>query len=63
MRTKNLSFHWTSTSTRTMFILNQNKDYQVPGAYTYTKIEEALKAAKERGEKELFVIGGGEVYK
>ena len=47
---------------RTMFILSQNKDYQVPGAYTYTKIEEALKAAKERGEKELFVIGGGEVY-
>ena len=48
---------------RTMFILSQDEDFKVSGAHTYTNIKEALKAAEKQGEKELFVIGGGEIYK
>ncbi len=48
---------------RNNLILSSRKDYKVPGAFVFQSVEEALKFAKENGEKELMIIGGGMIYK
>jgi dihydrofolate reductase len=54
---------------RIHFIVTRNKDYQPKhkDCFVCTSVEEAITKAKEvaqsRGDDELFVIGGGEIYK
>lgn len=44
-------------------IITTNKNYKVEGATVVHDLEQAQHAAKELGCKELFIIGGGEIYR
>ncbi len=49
---------------RLNIIVTRQPDFQVQGALTCHSLEEALeKAKKAAGAEEIFVIGGGELYK
>ncbi len=48
---------------RTSVIVTRNPDFIIDGCITVTSIEEGLELAKNNGETELFIIGGGEIYK
>lgn len=48
---------------RTNIILSLDDKYQIPGAFVFNNIDEAIEFAQNRGEDELFVIGGGTIYK
>jgi dihydrofolate reductase len=55
---------------RTNIIITRNKDYQVEGCIIAYSLEEAIEIAKElpadakamAGKKEIFIIGGGQIY-
>jgi dihydrofolate reductase len=47
---------------RTNIVVTRQKDYAAPGAIVVESIEAAISLAKSRGEDELFIIGGGEIY-
>jgi len=48
---------------RTTIIITNNKDYQAPeGVLLAGSPDEALQMAKERGETEAFIAGGGVIY-
>ena len=47
---------------RSMIVLTSKKDYLAPGCLMTNSLEQALELAERRGEQELFVGGGGEVF-
>lgn len=47
---------------RFSIIITRNPDYQAQGCLTAPSVEAALSMAKNRGEEEAFVIGGGEIF-
>jgi len=47
---------------RTNIIVTHQKTYEAPGAVVVNTLEEAIKLARQNGEEELFIIGGGEIY-
>ncbi len=48
---------------RTNIVITRNKNYQAPGAYVFAAIQEGISFAEKNGETELFIIGGGEIYR
>lgn len=52
---------------RTNIVMTRNPDFKPEGVVVVSSIEEALKVAENVGHsvsnKEIFVIGGGEIYK
>ena len=48
---------------RTNIVITRNKDYSAPGAIVVDSIEKAIQKAKETVDKEIFIIGGAEIYK
>jgi len=49
---------------RTSIVITRNKDYEVPDSVIKThSLEEAIGIAQKKEEKEVFIIGGGEIYK
>src|SRR5690554_6475032 len=48
-------------SGRTNIVLSRSRTYS--GITTVHSIREALEEVKEEAEKEIFIIGGGEIYK
>lgn len=48
---------------RTNVILTRNKDLVAEGCEIFTELAKAVNFAKDCKEEELFIIGGGEVYK
>jgi len=47
---------------RQMIIVTRQVDFQADGCLVAQSVHEALKLARERGESEVFVIGGAEIY-
>lgn len=47
---------------RTNIILTRSADFKADGCIVLNSLEEAIDYAKKQGEKELFIIGGGQVY-
>jgi len=47
---------------RTMIVLTRQNVYDVPGIQTAHSVDQAIALAADAGERELFVVGGGEVY-
>lgn len=47
---------------RTNVILTRKKDYSVENCTVFNDIEDAFSFGVKRAEKELFVIGGGQIY-
>jgi|SRR5690554_2508088 len=48
---------------RTNIVITRKEDYTFEGAVILQSIEEGIRYAKENGEQELMIIGGGEIYK
>ena len=48
---------------RTNLILTKNKYYQAKNTYIFHSLGYAIEYAEIQGEEELFIIGGGEIYK
>ena len=48
---------------RTNVIITRNKDYDAKGCIVVNTIEDSLKFLSEHKDDEIFVIGGGEVYR
>jgi len=49
---------------RTNFVITRDNSYSAPGATVTTSIEDALASARQApGNEEIFVVGGGEIYK
>jgi len=48
---------------RTNIIITRQNDYSADGATVVSTLEAALKLAKDNSEQEVFVIGGGEIYR
>jgi len=46
-----------------MIIISRNPDYQVSGCLVLSSLEQALEYTQNNGEKEVYVIGGGEVFR
>jgi dihydrofolate reductase len=47
---------------RKTFILTRKNDYEQESCSTFNDLSSALNAAKESGESEVFIAGGGEIY-
>ncbi len=47
---------------RTTVIVTRQKDYKVPGAYVVHSVGEALALAKELGNDDIVIGGGGELF-
>ncbi|HEV7671010.1 MAG TPA: dihydrofolate reductase [Thermoanaerobaculia bacterium] len=47
---------------RTNLVLTRNRDYLAPGAQGVATLEAAFAIGRERGDDELFVVGGAVVY-
>ncbi len=48
---------------RTNIVITRQNDYKAPGAIVTTSLEKALIAAKQTGDEEIFIIGGGDIFK
>ncbi len=48
---------------RTTIIMTRDKSYQREGCLIVHSLEEGIELARSRGEDELFIAGGGEIYK
>ena len=48
---------------RLNIIITRNEDYAAEGALVVHSLEEGLKLAKEQKQREVFILGGGEIYK
>lgn len=47
---------------RTNIVITRNPSLKVPGCITVTSLSAALAEAKNSGETEAFIIGGGQIY-
>jgi dihydrofolate reductase len=48
---------------RVNLVVTRNPAYEAPGAVVIGSVEEGLRIAEEAGEKEVFIIGGGEIFR
>jgi dihydrofolate reductase len=48
---------------RTNIVITRQTDYKANGSVVVNSVEAALEIAKENGDKEPFIIGGGQIYK
>ncbi len=47
---------------RPNIVMSRNSEYDSGGAALVTSLEDALEIAREAGESEAFIIGGGQIY-
>ncbi len=48
---------------RINYVLTRNSEYKADGCELFSSLEASLAAAKETGLDEIFIIGGGQIYK
>jgi dihydrofolate reductase len=48
---------------RTNIVITRQSDYKAPGAIVTSSLEAALEKAKQIGDQEIFIIGGGDIFK
>lgn len=47
---------------RTNIVVTRNEKYSAPGAQVVNSLDAGIAWAREQGETELFIIGGGQIY-
>lgn len=47
---------------RTNIVVTRQKNFSAPGCHIVNTLEEGIDMARSDGEKELFIIGGSEIY-
>ena len=57
------SFDFKPLPNRPNIVISRDPTYKKEGCTTCTSYDEALKIARDAGEQEVYVIGGGEIYK
>ena len=50
-------------ASRTNMVVSRNTHLKIDGCLVFSSIKAAIDCALSKGEKELFIIGGGEIYK
>jgi dihydrofolate reductase len=50
-------------SNRTNIVITRQEDYKAPGAIVTASLEAALEKAKQTGDSEIFIIGGGDIFR
>ena len=63
MGRKNLESFGRLLPNRTNILLTRDQKYKFEGAEIFFDLKKAIEFAKESGETELMVIGGGEIYR
>lgn len=48
---------------RVNIVLTRNRDFKINDGIVMQKLENAIEFARKAGEKELFIVGGEEIYK
>jgi dihydrofolate reductase len=48
---------------RTNIVVTRSRNYEAKGAVVVHSFQDAVNYAKEMGEEELYIIGGGEIYR
>jgi dihydrofolate reductase len=48
---------------RTNIVITSNENFSAAGVLTTTSLEQALQKARETNGKEIFIIGGGNIYR
>tara|TARA_Y100001935_G_scaffold146585_1_gene121151 strand:+ start:1122 stop:1628 length:507 start_codon:yes stop_codon:yes gene_type:complete len=48
---------------RENIIITRNSDYKANNAIVVSSVEEAIKSSRSNTDEEVFIIGGGEIYK
>jgi dihydrofolate reductase len=48
---------------RTNIVITRQDDYKAPGAIVTNSLEKALEKAKQTGDAEIFIIGGGDIFR
>lgn len=48
---------------RLNMIVTRNKEYQAEGCLVFHSLEDALLLAKQHRQQEVFILGGGEIYR
>lgn len=48
---------------RVNIVVTRNPDYDAPGAVVTGSLDEALEHARQADEQEVFLIGGGQIYR
>ncbi len=48
---------------RTNLVITRNKNYDPQGAILVNALQEAIDLARKNGDDEVFIIGGGEIFK
>lgn len=54
---------WRPLPKRPNIVITRNPDYQATGATVTDSLDKALEMARNAEEPEVFIIGGGEIYK
>ena len=47
---------------RTTIVITRQQDYQPPDCLVAHALDDALETARQRGEEEVFIVGGGQIY-
>jgi len=48
---------------RINIVLTRNTNYSIPDGIIVNRLEKAIEIARKAGEKELFIVGGEEIYR
>ena len=48
---------------RVNVVITRNPDYRAEGAVVVSSVEDAVAEAKKQDQEEIFIIGGGEIFK
>ncbi len=60
---KNYEANGKALPNRINIVVTRKKDYIAPGCIVLYNINDAINYAQERGEEEVFISGGSEIYK
>lgn len=63
MGRKNYEAEGNALPGRKNIVLTRNNHYSIPDGIVVNKIDDAIEIARKSGEKELFIVGGEEIYK
>jgi dihydrofolate reductase len=62
MGRRNFEANGKALPNRTNIVVTRNKNYQAPGCVVVHTLDEAIGYARDHGEEEAFIVGGGEIY-
>lgn len=63
MGRRNFEANGKALPNRDNIVISRNRNYHAPGCIVVENFEEALRYSEKKGQKEVFIVGGGEIYK